>query len=102
MWPTASLNSRTKKLTFSWPTSFATSFTERPVAISSFSALSPLYHVLSGGFIPGELLRRVTGREQPELLREETVRELIRPIGGMRRQYATAVAINRVGIPVGH
>lgn len=30
----------------------------------------PSYHALSGGFILGEVLRRVTGRELPELLRE--------------------------------
>lgn len=30
----------------------------------------PSYHALSGGFILGEVLRRATGRELPELLRE--------------------------------
>ncbi|HEX6592370.1 MAG TPA: serine hydrolase domain-containing protein, partial [Moraxellaceae bacterium] len=30
----------------------------------------PSYHALSGGFILGEVLRRVSGRELPELLRE--------------------------------
>lgn len=30
----------------------------------------PSYHALSGGFILGEVLRRVTGRELPDLLRE--------------------------------
>jgi CubicO group peptidase (beta-lactamase class C family) len=30
----------------------------------------PSYHALSGGYVLGEVLRRVTGRELPELLRE--------------------------------
>lgn len=31
---------------------------------------TPRYHALTGGFVLGEILRRVTGRELPDLLRE--------------------------------
>lgn len=31
---------------------------------------TPRYHALSGGFVLGEILRRVTGRDLPDLLRE--------------------------------
>lgn len=37
----------------------------------------PAYHILSFGFLLGEVLRRVTGRELPELLRTE----LLAPLG---------------------
>lgn len=56
----------------------------------------PSYHALSGGFILGELLRRVTGRSLPDLLREW----LAEPLGcrhltfGLPPAQRAAAAVN--------
>lgn len=60
------------------------------------------YHALSGGFILGEILRRVTGRELPDLLREW----LAEPLGcrhltfGLPPAHRATAAVNAFTGPV--